>query len=80
MKNYTYWDEELGSYMLTEEGKKLSERDMINIMGILEHRHDTDLVGFVAVCEDGKVATADDIDILWGGTDVEPICGWRLPL
>lgn len=35
-KHYTYWDEELGSYILTEEGKKLSERDMINIIGILE--------------------------------------------
>ncbi len=37
MKNYTYWDEELGSYILTEEGKKLSHRDMVNIIGILEH-------------------------------------------
>lgn len=38
LKNYTRWDEELGSYILTEEGKKLSECDMINVIGNLEHR------------------------------------------
>ena len=36
-KRYTSWSEELGSYILTERGKKLSERDMINIIGDLEH-------------------------------------------
>ena len=66
LKNYTRWDEELGSYILTEEGKKLSERDMINVIGNLEHRCDKDF------------ATIDDI--LWPEEDKAPvpsICGWN---
>lgn len=35
MKRVTEWDEELGSFILTEEykGDKLSERDLINYRG-----------------------------------------------
>lgn len=38
MNRLTYFDEELGSYLLTEENKgdKLDERDLINIIGDLE--------------------------------------------
>lgn len=38
MKRVTEWDEELGSFILTEEykGDKLSERDLINYIGKLE--------------------------------------------
>ena len=39
MKRVTEWDEELGSFILTEEykGDKLSERDLINYIGKLEN-------------------------------------------
>ena len=33
----TYYDEQLCSYLLTEEGKKLDERDLINLIGVMEH-------------------------------------------
>lgn len=78
LKYYTLWDEELGSYILTEEGKKLSERDMINIIGNIEHRYDKDRGSFVAVCEKGKGFVTVD-DILWPEEDKMPvpsICGW----
>lgn len=79
---YTYWDEELRSYLLTEEGKKLTERDMINIIGNLERRYDEDVANFVAISENRKdFATVDDV--LWPEEDkisVPHICGWKLPL
>lgn len=88
MKKYTYWDEELGSYILTEEGKKLSERDMINIIGDLEYKticdyDEIDIAGFVAVCEGRKKDFMTIDDILYPGENrpsVPPVCGWKLPL
>ena len=39
MKRITEWNEELGSFLLDEKfkGEKLSERDLINYIGILEN-------------------------------------------
>lgn len=34
---YTYWDEELYSYLLKKKYTNLNERDVINILGMIEH-------------------------------------------
>jgi hypothetical protein len=59
---YTYWDEELGSYLLTEEGKKLTERGMINVIGNIEHSEDREDISkvFLLGVLFGTVATSDE--------------------
>lgn len=55
---YTYWDEQLGSYLLTKEHNKLKEIDLINIIGELENGSPCDVCKFnpPSSC-DGKPCT-----------------------
>ena len=40
MERITYYDNELGSFLLNERFKELTERDLINIIGIMEDGQD----------------------------------------
>lgn len=64
---YTYWDEEVGSYLLTKEGKKLTERDMINVIGELE----TTLVNQIRKTKQTTTSIYDDF--INGVKDLKPI-------